>query len=135
MCCSGLQSCDYFTGKVCKDGVSCSHTEQAYPGAPSGQACYNANIAMVHRGCNGYGSCAGAKLLLVQDACNNKEACGGANSGDFYIEDPVCATQCCNEESECVRNRFPRESSYFYESTADMIDKCGKCTGKQTKPF
>ena len=128
MCCSGLNSCDRFTGAVCKDGMSCSHTTD--PNYSS--ACYNANITMVHRGCNGYGSCAGAKLLLVQDACNNRTACRGANSGAFYIEDQICATKCCNNDSECARNRLPDGNLL---SSADMIDKCGKCTGKQTKPF
>ena len=123
MCCNGIFSCDRFTGAVCKDGMSCSHTEQAYLGAVSGQACYGANIAMVHRGCNGYGSCGGAKLLLVQDACNNKEACGGAN---FITKVPVCATQCCNNELECAQNEL---------TTEDMIDKCGKCNGKQLNMF
>ena len=108
--------------------MSCSDDDPNYSGA-----CYNAIIGMVHRGCNGYRSCGAAELLLVQDACNNKEACDGANSGDFNIPDPVCATQCCNDYKECVRTRFGAEDPEL--SSADMIDKCGKCTGKQTKPF
>jgi hypothetical protein len=70
----------------------------------------------------------GAKLWLVQDAYNNKEAGGGANanSGTSYIPNQICATQCCNNEEECVRTEL---------TSADMITKCGKCTGKQTKPF
>ena len=128
MCCSGLNSCDRFTGAVCKDGMSCSsNTDPNYS-----SACNGANIAMVHRGCNGAGSCGGAILLLVQDACNNNYACGGANSPPFYIPDPVCATQCCNNDSECVRNRLPDGNLL---STADMIDKCGKCNGKQLNMF
>jgi hypothetical protein len=70
-CCDGDQSCDEFTGKVCKDGVSCM----------GDYACYYATIPSVIGSCNGIKACyyAGYEGTVgsMHSSCLDNGACLG----------------------------------------------------------
>ena len=77
LCCDGESACDYFTGAVCKDGVSCF----------GDRACYYANIGTVVRSCSEYEACYaagsdGGSIEQVEDGCVGTSAC--YNTAAFY---------------------------------------------------
>jgi len=74
-CCSGEKACDSFTGRVCKDSVSCQ----------GNYSCAYAYIDYIHQGCDEYKSCYGAgsgyegyPIEKVQNGCRGESACYAA---------------------------------------------------------
>ena len=70
----GNDVCYIFTGKVCKDGMSCM----------GGYACREGNIQQVVNSCNGYKACAYAGRMGVVESmvssCYGELACDGLGS-------------------------------------------------------
>ena len=65
-CCVGKRACDGFTGKICKDSVSCVGP----------YACADSDIGVVSKGCNGDHACfAAGPIGLVHQSCLGKYAC------------------------------------------------------------
>lgn len=108
-CCVGKRACDGFTGKICKDGVSCV--------GPN--ACYYSDIGVVSKGCNGVEACfragpigeilnscaadlscyrAGGTIEKILDSCNAPFACLSlaANNGRMGV-----IASSCNAASSC----------------------------------
>lgn len=92
-CCVGEFACDAFTGRVCKDGMSCS----------GNSSCYNAKIGMVVRGCNGTMSCLNAAayggiIEKVIDSCVGSAACSNAAVFGGSIE---AISKSCKQDWAC----------------------------------
>lgn len=94
-CCTDPTDCQFFTGKVCKDGKSCT----------GGFACYRANILSVVKSCTGNRVCvtAGNKDRLIgsiADSCIGDKACHFAAAFGGSIGS---VTNSCNRVGACYR--------------------------------
>jgi len=82
-CCVGTNACYYFTGSVCKDGVSCSGYN----------ACSYSYIDSVINGCyGGSKACEGADITMVANSCQGPSACdyAGKNSRGIDLIENSC---------------------------------------------
>ena len=89
-CCVGEYACDGFTGKVCKNEVSCNGF----------RACYNAYITFVAKSCNGDYSCYYAEQLgSVINSCKGFSACSYAG---IYSGTTRDIQDSCNDQYACA---------------------------------
>ena len=118
-----LRPCDYFTGSICKDRISCS--DQA--------ACVGANITSVVRSCNGTRACNYAGRTFkggigyvgeVIDSCHGEDSCNKIASGDIKndIQQPrdgfvKSIVNSCHGEDSCLR-------AALYGSIGSIVNSC-----------
>lgn len=103
--------CDGFTGTICKDDTSCFGEG----------ACYQANIEMIIRGCNGLNACwyaasSGGKIQRLVDGCNGMYACWYTASHGGSIESIVNS---CLQEKACQWVAHGNNSSI-----TDIVSSC-----------
>ena len=90
-CCVGLNACKEFTGRVCKDGISCSGES----------ACNRARIPLVSASCDGYKACRdvgflGLSMGNIIASCHSIYACAGVG---------ILGGKVGNIESSCSGDR------------------------------
>jgi len=103
-CCSGEKACDSFTGRVCKDSVSCQ----------GNYSCAYAYIDYIHQGCDEYMSCYGAgygyyfsnPIKKVQNGCRGEYACYNAGSYNGNINEIVNSCQGNNACEDAGRGDY-----------------------------
>ena len=132
-CCVGKQACDYFTGAVCKDGVSCR----------GDYACYAASINSIIRACNGMAACAYAAgndgaITKIEDSCYGEDACEGAaavNGSIGEIKDSCFGENACffaasnygdigDIKDSCFRESACEKAASKYGSIGEIQDSC-----------
>ena len=114
-CCVGSYACDYFTGKVCKDGScsgenACKHANIALgvvtKSCTGKKACYstgyNGTVGSIVDSCSGEYSCASiaeyeGMVRNISNSCNGTKACYAAG----YIGTVGSISSSCKGENAC----------------------------------
>jgi len=134
-CCSGIDACKGFSGRVCKDTISCS----------GDSACAYANIPWVVRSCKELGSCFKAgygmgsiesivdscigdfscynaaayfgSIGKIQSSCNGIDACNWLGYDNGLVGDVLGS---CNADSGC------EDASWYGGSIGSIIESCNQ---------
>jgi len=132
-CCVGPNACDYFTGDVCMDDVSCFGYKSCYyakidtivHGCNGTYACYKAAydggfIGEVYNSCLGNTTCSeaaryGGSITEIVNGCHGVQACEYAAESDGKID---------GIQDSCVGYKACYSAAYNGGSTANISNSC-----------
>ena len=155
-CCTGLDACKYFTGKVCQDG-SCNGDSSCYaadiefvvnsckePDSCFKVSSYSGTAGIIANSCDGDAACIFlgyyGRVGYVQDSCNGVEACKNAA---YYATEMVNFKNSCNAQYACYYLGYKgnvgnvKDSCNYYQacknvartaegSIGDILSSCNK---------